>query len=149
MNKIVILIILIALIVLITSFFTIYVNVNQKTIEAPVEIVYEPIENKEGFEKRIVKDDEQNEENNDEEESEISTNDLSDFDLSFLKLEDKKENLVYSPLSIKYALKMLEEAASGDSKTQIAKLIGDYTPTKYDSNENMSLANGLFVKDSF
>ena len=34
----------------------------------------------------------------------------NDFEMSFLKLENKKENIVYSPLSIKTALKMLEEA---------------------------------------
>ena len=33
---------------------------------------------------------------------------ISDFDLSFLKLENQKENKIYSPLSIKYALNMLE-----------------------------------------
>ena len=77
------------------------------------------------------------------------SNSISNFDLSFLKLENQKENKIYSPLSIKYALKMLEEAANGDSKLQISNLIGNYTPTKYKSNSNMSLANGLFIRDSF
>jgi len=82
-------------------------------------------------------------------ENEIINNQLSNFDLSFLKLENQKENKVYSPLSIKYALKMLEEGASGESKAQISKIIGDYNLTKYNSNENMSFANSLFIRDSF
>ncbi len=76
-------------------------------------------------------------------------NNLSDFDLSFLKLENEKKNKVYSPLSIKYALKMLEEGASGNSKAQINRVLGDYELTKYTSNNNMALANSLFVRNSY
>lgn len=71
------------------------------------------------------------------------------FDLCFLKLENQKENKVYSPLSIKYALKMLEAGTTGVSKSQISKIIGNYNPTKYNSNSNMSLANALFIRNSF
>ena len=53
-------------------------------------------------------------------------NDLSDFDLYFLQLENAKKNAIYSPLSIKYALAMLQEGTKGDSKAQINALIGDY-----------------------
>ena len=74
---------------------------------------------------------------------------LCDFDLNFLKEENKNENIIYSPLSIKACLKMLEEGAQGESKEQIAKYIGEYTPTKYISNSNMSFANALFVRDKF
>ena len=42
----------------------------------------------------------------------------TNFELSFLKLEDKQENIIYSPLSIKYALKMLQEGASDNTYTQ-------------------------------
>lgn len=35
----------------------------------------------------------------------ITSNGLEDFDLSFLKLENNEENIVYSPLSIKYAFR--------------------------------------------
>lgn len=81
--------------------------------------------------------------------NEVKGNEISDFDLSFLKLENEKSNKVYSPLSIKYALKMLEEGANGETKNQISKIIGSYTPTKYSSNKNMSLANALFIRDDF
>ena len=84
-----------------------------------------------------------------ENKNEIKNSEVSNFDLNFLKLENKKENKVYSPLSIKYALKMLEEAAEGETKSQISKLIGEYNLTTYNSNKNFSLANSLFVRDSF
>lgn len=87
--------------------------------------------------------------NKENENIEIKNSELSNFDLSFLKMENQKENKVYSPLSIKYALKMLEEGANGETKSQISKLIGEYNLTTYESNENFSLANALFVRDSF
>ena len=74
---------------------------------------------------------------------------LSDFDIAFLKVENDKVNKVYSPLSIKYALKMLEEGAAGNSKAQIAEVMGDYEPPVYASNSNMAFANGLFVDWEF
>ena len=74
---------------------------------------------------------------------------VSNFDLSFLKLENKKENKIYSPLSIKYTLKMLEEGASGNSKKQIADVTGDYIQKKYTNSKNMALANAFFVRDTY
>ncbi len=76
-------------------------------------------------------------------------NGLEKFDLFFMKLENKEENKVYSPLSIKYALEMLAEGANGETKEQIENIIGDYVARKYTNSKNMSFANGLFVKDSF
>lgn len=83
--------------------------------------------------------------NNDSEKS----NAILNFDLGFLKMENEEINKLYSPLSIKYALKMLEEAAEGDSKLQITNVLSSYTPTKYNSNSNMVLANALFIRNSF
>ena len=82
-------------------------------------------------------------------ENEIKNDIVSNFDLSFLKLENQKENKEYSPLSIKYALKMLEDGTTDDSKSQISKVVGNTSLTKYNSNNNMSLANALFIRDSF
>lgn len=73
-------------------------------------------------------------------------NGLSDFDLAFLKMQEKKKNVVYSPLSIKYALAMLADAAEGDSKTQITNILGDYQPKAYLNSSNRSLANAMFVR---
>ena len=41
--------------------------------------------------------------------SEDAQNSSSSFSFKFLKLEDAKKNIIYSPLSIKYALKMLSD----------------------------------------
>ncbi|MBR2248107.1 MAG: hypothetical protein IKG58_01625 [Bacilli bacterium] len=79
----------------------------------------------------------------------ISSNDLTDFDLKFLQIENKDNNKIYSPLSIKYALAMLKEGANGDSKDQITDIIGDYKAKKYNNNKNMSFANAMFIKDSY
>lgn len=79
----------------------------------------------------------------------LSSNGLEPFDLYFLQLENQKTNKVYSPLSIKYALAMLNEGMSGDTKKQIASIIGDYSAKKYTNSKNMSFANALFVKDSY
>lgn len=79
----------------------------------------------------------------------LKNNQLSNFDIAFLKVENNKENKIYSPLSIKYTLKMLEEGANGATKQQISNVLEDYVITKYTSNKNMSLANVLFIKDTF
>ena len=79
----------------------------------------------------------------------MSGNSLENFDLAFLKQENEKVNKIYSPLSIKYALAMLESGASGDSKDQITNVIGDYNPNKYTNSANMSLANAIFIKDTY
>lgn len=80
---------------------------------------------------------------------EIKGNGLNDFDLSFLKIENKGSNKIYSPLSIKTALGMLSEGTDGDTKDQIDKIIGSYEAKKYINSENLSLANGLFVRNDF
>ena len=79
----------------------------------------------------------------------ILGNGLDEFDLSFLKIEKNNKNIIYSPLSIKYALSMLSEGASGASKDQIDALIGEYKSNKYPNSSNMSLANAMFIKDTF
>ena len=79
----------------------------------------------------------------------LAGNSLEDFDLYFLQLENEKKNKLYSPLSIKYALGMLEEGAEGETKDQISNIIGTYSPKKYTNSANMSFANAFFVRDSF
>ena len=76
-------------------------------------------------------------------------NGLQNFDLSFLKIENSDNNIIYSPLSIKYALGMLNEGASGNTKKQITDVIGDYKINKYTNNNNMSFANALFIRDNY
>lgn len=79
----------------------------------------------------------------------INSNSLEYFDLSFLQLENKKANKIYSPLSIKFALGMLNEGTEGVSKKQISNVIGSYKSNKYSNSSNMSFANALFVRDTF
>ena len=79
----------------------------------------------------------------------IEGNSLQEFDLYFLGLENKEENKIYSPLSIKYALGMLSEGAKDETKEQIDNIIGTYEVKKYSNNSNMSFANALFIRDSF
>ena len=79
----------------------------------------------------------------------ISGSSLGDFDLQFLKLENKKENKIYSPLSIKYALEMLSDGADGNSRDQISSIIGDYRFRNYVNSANMSFANAIFIKEAY
>ena len=79
----------------------------------------------------------------------LSGNSLEKFDLSFLKLENNNKNKIYSPLSIKYALQMLAEGASGDTKAQLNSIIGDYASRKYANSQYMSFANAMFIRDTY
>ena len=79
----------------------------------------------------------------------MSGNGLENFDLYFLKIENEAKNKVYSPLSIKYALEMLAEGASGETKKQLDTIIGEYESKKYSNNEHMSFANAIFIRDTF
>lgn len=71
---------------------------------------------------------------------------ITDFDLAFL--ENKEANQLYSPLSIKYALGMLEDGAAGETRQQIEAAIGSLAPQKYPNNKNMSFANALFINNN-
>lgn len=79
----------------------------------------------------------------------LSGSAISDFDLFFLQLENEEINKVYSPLSIKYTLAMLQEGANGTTKDQITNIIGNYTPKKYTNSENISIANALFINSNY
>lgn len=90
---------------------------------------------------------EPDEEIDDEEPENIENN---EFSTSFLRLENNKKNMIYSPLSIKYALKMLDEGAEGDTKKQIEDFIGNEDLTKYkDIEKILSLANAVYVREEF
>jgi len=73
-----------------------------------------------------------------------------DFDFSFLKLENNKKNMLYSPLSIRFGLNMLKKGADGNTYDEINKVIGNTELRKYASiDKTLSLANGIFIKDEF
>ena len=77
----------------------------------------------------------------------VVDNKVKDFDLAFLKLENKETNLIYSPLSIKYCLAILSEGANGDTKAQIDNLLDGYVPKTYTNSKHLSLANLVAIKD--
>ncbi len=74
---------------------------------------------------------------------------VTDFDLFFLKENNKEENTVYSPMVMKNVLSMIKDGASGETKAQIEKVLGNYEPKKYANNEHISTANALYVRDTF
>lgn len=82
--------------------------------------------------------------------SQIDSND-NDFSYSFLKLENNQKNMIYSPLSIKYALKMLQEGADGNTYSQINQVVGNLNlPTTYKNiDKTLSLANGIYIRDTY
>lgn len=79
----------------------------------------------------------------------INSNSLEKFDLYFLQLENEKQNKIYSPLSIKYALEMLEEGTTGESKAQISNIIGSYKANKYVNSKNMAFGNAIFINEFY
>ncbi len=91
--------------------------------------------------------------NNDVENTDIPvqiTQEISEFPIDFLKLENQKQNMIYSPLSIKYALNMLNEGASGNTKKQIDNVIGEMQLTKYSNKDNvLSLANTIYIRNDY
>ena len=75
---------------------------------------------------------------------------VDDFTYAFLKLDANKENYIYSPLSIKYALNMLQEGADGNTLDELNKILDNITLTKYDNiNKVLSLANSIFIRDTY
>jgi len=75
---------------------------------------------------------------------------INDFEFTFLKMENNKENMLYSPLSIEYALNMLQEGANKSTYDEINKVIGNKELSKYENiDKNLSLANGLFIREIY
>ncbi len=72
------------------------------------------------------------------------------IDLDFLKLEENSENIIYSPLSIKYGLSLLSTGADGETAKEINDVLGDIElPTYQNEADVLSLANAVFIRDSF
>lgn len=75
---------------------------------------------------------------------------LGALDYDFLKLEQSSDNIIYSPLSIKNGLALLNTGASGETKAEISEVLGDATLPKYENiPDQLSLANGVFIRQSF
>jgi len=73
-----------------------------------------------------------------------------EFAMKFLKLENGQKNVIYSPLSIKYGLSLLRDGAEGTTRSEIEEVLGEEGLTKYQNvEEKLSLANAVFIRDSF
>lgn len=75
---------------------------------------------------------------------------LSSINTSFLALEPKNQNLIYSPLSIRYGLSLLNTGAAGTTKTEIEEVLGNEPLPKYENvTDTLSLANAIFIRNTF
>ncbi len=75
---------------------------------------------------------------------------MADLNTDFLRLEKENENIIYSPLSIRYGLSLLNAGAAGSTKTEISSVLGNEELPKYQNiTDKLSLANGVFVRDTF
>lgn len=69
---------------------------------------------------------------------------------SFFALEPEQNNIVYSPLSIRYGLSLLNAGAAGTTKTQIESVLGTEELPRYENIPDvLSLANAVFIKDTY
>ena len=69
---------------------------------------------------------------------------------SFLTLEPQGKNTLYSPLSIRYGLSLLNAGAAGSTKTEIAKVLGeDALPQYANIPDKLSLANAVFIRNTY
>jgi serpin B len=73
----------------------------------------------------------------------------NDNDFNFLKLETNHQNLIYSPLSIRNGLALLSAGANGATKAEIDAVLGDAEIPKYQNDNKTSLANAIFIRDTF
>ncbi|MBP5647859.1 hypothetical protein J6X04_01030 [Candidatus Saccharibacteria bacterium] len=74
----------------------------------------------------------------------------NDISYDFLKLESASDNIIYSPLSIRNGLALLNVGTNGTTKTEIEKVLGDSEITKYQNiPDTLSLANAVFIRDTF
>ncbi len=73
-----------------------------------------------------------------------------EFASTFMKKNvEEGKNFVYSPLSIKYALKMLSDGSAGNTKEQIDTVVGGLKVPKYDDvADKISLANAIFINNA-
>jgi len=72
------------------------------------------------------------------------------FDFIFLKMENNKKNMLYSPISIGYALNMLKEGAFNNTYNEINRVIENRKLPNYSSIDKiLSPGNGLFIRSSY
>ena len=69
---------------------------------------------------------------------------------NFLQMEVSGNNIIYSPLSIRYGLSLLEAGAAEGTKTQIENILGEEDLPVYENiPDTLSLANAVFIRASY
>lgn len=69
---------------------------------------------------------------------------------NFLKMELESNNIIYSPLSIRYGLSLLSSGAAGNTKIQIDNIVGEEDLPIYSNiPDKLSLANAVFVRANY
>lgn len=72
------------------------------------------------------------------------------FNTNFLRMELDGKNIVYSPLSIRYGLSLLDAGAAGNTRTQIENILGNSDLPIYDNvQDKLSIANAVFIRANF
>lgn len=81
----------------------------------------------------------------------IQTNIITDFNYDIIhKVNMEEKNYLISPYSMIYALSILNEGASGNTKIQIEKALKDKTISKASIvQDKISIANALFIKNEY
>ena len=91
--------------------------------------------------------------NNDKPISDIQVGSNYDFDYDIIKKANesyKNNNYMISPLSIGYALTILDLGASDNTKKEIDGVLKEYKlPPIIKAGSNISIANALFIKNDF
>ena len=82
--------------------------------------------------------------------SKCQTSTTGNLTTDFFGLEPQGQNILYSPLSIRYGLSLLDAGAAGTTKTQIENVLGNEELPKYENvADTLSLANSVFIRDTF
>ena len=69
--------------------------------------------------------------------------------INILKLNNERENKIYSPYSLLVALSMLYEGADGHTKEELDNILKSEKITKLDNIENvLSILNRMYIKDT-
>lgn len=80
----------------------------------------------------------------------VGTSVTNNLTTSFLALEPQGQNMLYSPLSIRYGLSLLNEGAAGSTKAEIESVLGDDELPQYSNvADKLSLANAVFIRDTY
>ena len=75
----------------------------------------------------------------------------TDFNINLIKTASKTEegNFLISPYSIEIALNLLKEGASGETLSELEKVVGTRNITDVTVKDKINVANAAFIKDKY